>query len=326
VRRAGAVGLGLAVLSAATFGTSGSFADSLMSSGWTPGGAVTARVGAAALLLTIPALIQLRGRWSLLRRSLAAVVAYGLVAVAGCQFFFFNAVEHLSVGVALLLEYSGTLLVVLWMWLRHSQRPRRLTILGGLLAIGGLVLVLDLSGTQRVDLVGVLWGLGAAAGLAVFFVLSAGTDDLVPPMVMAWAGMVIGALALLVLGLVGAIPFAASTADVHFAGHRTNWLVPVIGLSLVAAVIAYTAGIAAARRLGARVASFVGLAEVLFAILFAWLLLGQRPSALQALGGVVVLAGIALVRADDRQPSAGSSDPVTAAALDQREIPLPATP
>ena len=52
---------------------------------------------------------------------------------------------------------------------------------------------------------------------------------------------------------------------------------PVVGLSLVAAVIAYVTGIEAARRLGARVASFVGLAEVLFAIVFAWVLLDQRP-------------------------------------------------
>ena len=113
-------------------------------------------------LLTVPALLQLRGRWGLLRRSLLPVLAYGLVAVAGCQLFFFNAVEHLSVGVALLLEYSGTLLVVLWLWLRHGQRPRRLTVFGGVLSIGGLALVLDLTGEQHVDLVGVLWGLAAA--------------------------------------------------------------------------------------------------------------------------------------------------------------------
>jgi drug/metabolite transporter (DMT)-like permease len=79
--------------------------------------------------------------------------------------------------------------------------------------------------------------------------------------------------------------------------------VPILGLSLVAAVIAYTSGIGAARLLGARLASFVGLAEVLFAVIFAWLLLGQRPSVLQGLGGLVVLAGIALVRADDREPA-----------------------
>src|SRR3989442_8047428 len=110
--RASSAGLGLALLSAATFGTSGTFAASLMAAGWSPGAAVAARIGIAALVLTIPALVQLRGRWGMVRRSLPAVLGYGLFAVAGAQLFFFNAVEHLSVGVALLLEYSGTLLVV----------------------------------------------------------------------------------------------------------------------------------------------------------------------------------------------------------------------
>jgi drug/metabolite transporter (DMT)-like permease len=300
--RASGSGLGLAMLSAATFGTSGSFASTLMSAGWSPGAAVATRIGAAALILTGPALAQLRGRWALLRAGLPAVIAYGLVAVAGCQLFYFDAVEHLSVGVALLLEYSGTLLVVAWVWLAHGHRPGRLTATGGVLALAGLVLVLDLTGSQRVDLVGVLWGLAAATGLAFYFVLSSRTDDKLPPLAMAWAGMTVGAVTLLVAGASGAVAFHASTADVEIAQHRTSWLVPVVGLSLVAAVVAYTLGIAAARRLGARLASFVGLAEVLFAVLFAWALLGQQPTLLQGLGGGVVLVGIALVRLGEPAP------------------------
>lgn len=299
--RASSVGLGLAVLSAATFGTSGSFAAALMASGWTPGAAVTTRISIAALVLTVPALVQLRGRWGQLRRSLPAVLGYGIFAVAGAQLFFFNAVEHLSVGVALLLEYSGTLLVVAWMWLRHGHRPRRLTVAGGAAAIMGLALVLDITGGQHVDVVGVLWGLGAATGLAAYFILSSHDDNPLPPIAMAWAGLSIGAVLLLVAGAAGAVPLHASTADVDFAGHRASWLLPVAGLSLIAAVIAYCAGIGAARRLGARLASFVGLAEVLFAVLLAWALLGQRPTVLQAVGGVVVLVGIALVKADERE-------------------------
>jgi hypothetical protein len=75
----------------------------------------------------------------------------------------------------------------------------------------------------------------------------------------------------------------------------------------VAAVIAYVAGIGAARRLGAKLASFIGMAEVLFAILFAWLLLGQLPSAVQFLGGAFILAGVTLVRTDELKtgPAAG---------------------
>jgi drug/metabolite transporter (DMT)-like permease len=307
--RASSVGLGLAALSAATFGTSGSFATSLMNSGWSPGAAVTLRVGIAALVLTIPAILQLRGRWALLRRSAAVVVGYGAFAVAGAQLFFFNAVEHLSVGVALLLEYSGTLLVVGWVWLRHGHRPRRLTIAGSAAAIAGLVLVLDLTGSQRVDAVGVLWGLGAATGLAVFFVLSSHSDNPLPPIAMAWAGLTVGTVVLLAAGLIGIVPLHASTADADFNGHHVSWMLPVAGLSLIAAVIAYAAGIGAARRLGARLASFVGLAEVLFAVVFAWLLLDEQPGVLQGVGGAVVLLGIALVKADERDDDVAVVNP-----------------
>jgi drug/metabolite transporter (DMT)-like permease len=299
VNRAAATGTLLGVLSAATFSTSGSFATSLLDVGWTPGAAVTLRIALAAAALTVPAAWQLRGRWRALRHDLRGVLLYGLFAIVAAQLCFFEAVQHLSVGVALLLEYSGTLLVVAWTWLVHGQRPSRLTALGGVLALGGLVLVLDLTGGQHVDLVGVCWGLGAATGLAVFFVVSATTaDDAVPPIAMAWSAMVVGAAGLAVAGLVGVLPFAASTADVSLDRHQVSWLVPVLGMSLVAAAIAYVSGIGAARRLGARAASFLGLAEVVFAMLFAWLLLGQRPAVTQAVGGVIVLLGIALVRAD----------------------------
>lgn len=68
---------------------------------------------------------------------------------------------------------------------------------------------------------------------------------------------------------------------------------------MIAAVLPYVAGIGAARRLGAKLASFVGLAEVLFAVLFAWLLLGQLPAPAQFGGGALILAGVALVRVDE---------------------------
>ncbi len=310
-------GLVLAVLSAGTFGTSGSFAAALLGAGWTPAAAVTVRITVAALVLAPPALLAMRGRWTSVRASAGRVGLFGVLAVAGAQLCYFNAVAHLSVGVALLLEYLGTLLVVGWVWLRHGQRPRALTVGGGLLAVVGLVLVLDLAGPQHLDPVGVLWGLGAAVGLAAYFVLSA-TEEPLPPLAVAWGGMSVGAVVLLTLGATGLLPLRAPLHDVTLVHHRVSWLLPVLGLSLVAAVVAYVTGIAAARRLGARLASFVGLTEVLFAVLFAWLLLGQVPAGIQLGGGVLILAGVALVQADEargpRPPRhSGRTSPTTAA-------------
>jgi hypothetical protein len=57
--------------------------------------------------------------------------------------------------------------------------------------------------------------------------------------------------------------------------------------------------ITAARRLGAKLASFAGMAEVVFAVLFAWLLLGQMPSPIEFTGGAFMLADVILVRIDE---------------------------
>ena len=297
------VGVGIAVLSAAAFSTSGSFGSSLMQAGWSPAATVTVRVVLAAAMLAIPSVLQLRGRWHLVPQSLPGILVFGLVAVAACQLCYFNAVAHLSVSVALLLEYSGILLVVLWLWARRGQRPRRLTSAGGVVTLIGLALVLNLTAAQHVPLIGVLWGLGAAAGLACYFVLCARTEEVLPPMAMAWGGMVVGAAALCLLDVLGFLRFHIGGATVTFAGHHVSWVVPVLGISLVAGAVAYATGIEATRWLGAKLASFVGLTEVLFATLFAWLLLSQRPSPLQALGGLFVVGGIALVRLDEPAPS-----------------------
>src|SRR4051794_23107923 len=184
----GALGLALAILSSATFGTSGTFAASLLAVGWTPGAAVTARLVIPALVLTPPALLVARRTPDAPRRGWRMLTAYGLVAVAGAQLCYFNAVSHLSVAVALLLEYGGILLVVGWMWLRHGQRPRRLTGAGAVIALAGLVLVLNLLGDHHVDAIGVLWGLGAAVRPATHLVLSPPGGGALPPRLFASGG------------------------------------------------------------------------------------------------------------------------------------------
>ncbi|MEU4679728.1 EamA family transporter [Micromonospora sp. NPDC023737] len=312
-------GLGLALLSAVTFATSGTFARSLIEAGWSAPSAVIARVGIAALVLVLPAALSLRGRWSVLRRNLGVVGVFGLLGVALAQVCFFNAVRYLPVGVALLLEYLGIILVVAWTWLVHKQRPRRLTVAGAVAALAGLVFVLDLTGAARLDVLGVLWGLGAAVGLAGYYVLAGRVDAQLPSVVLASGGMGVGAAALALLGLVGVLPLHAVFGEVSFAGQQTSWLVPVAGLSLVAAVVAYLTGIAGARILGPRLSSFVGLTEVMFAVLIAWLVLGELPKVVQLFGGVLIVAGVALVRLDElrRTPAATDALPEPLLAADR---------
>ena len=79
-----------------------------------------------------------------------------------------------------------------------------------------------------------------------------------------------------------------------------SWVVPVVALGVITTAIAYTLGIMGVARLRPRFASLVGLAEVMFAVLAAWVLLGQAITLTQAIGGVVVLGGLVLARQGDR--------------------------
>lgn len=292
-------GLWIALVSAATFGVSGPFAKSLLEIGWSPGAAVGLRIGGAAVVLLIPVLIALRGRWFTMRGNALTVVIYGTTAIALCQLFYFNAVQRMSVGVSLLLEYLAPVLIVGLLWLRSRKAPTVLTIIGSVTAILGILLVLDLAGDARLDPVGVLFGLAAAVCLVVYFMMSAKVDDSLPPLVMAGAGMLVGALTILVLGLTNIMPFRFVFEDVSLAGRTYSWIVPVGVLVLVATVAAYVTGIIAAQRLGSKVASFVALTEVMFAVLAAWLILGELPGSIQLLGGVLIVAGVVCVRLDE---------------------------
>jgi drug/metabolite transporter (DMT)-like permease len=292
-------GLLFAVISATTFGLSGPLARGLLDTGWSPGAVVLVRVAVAALFVTPLGLIALRGRWSLLRRNAGLIVFYGSVAVAGAQFCYFSAVSHMQVGPALLIEFTAPAAVVVWLWLRQGQRPGRITLAGAALAAFGLVLVLDLLSGAQLSTVGILWALGAMVGCASFFVISADEGNGLPPLVLAWGGLVMGAVSLAVLGLVGLLPMHAATDPASYAGWQVSWWVPLITLGVVTAAISYVAGIAAGRRLGSRLASFVALLEVVSGVGWAWLLLHELPGAVQLFGGLLILAGVVAVKAGE---------------------------
>ena len=306
-----ALGLLVALLSAASFGSSGTFGAALLATGWSPGAIVTARITGGALLMLLPALYALRGRWYLLRRNARTVVLYGLLAVAGCQLAYFSAVQHLSVGVALLLEYLAPVLLVGWMWARHGRRPTALTLGGVLAALVGLGLVLDVTSGARIAPAGLFFGLLSAIGLMSYFLLSADGEDALPPIAYAGFGLAVGAVTLVVSGLVGVLPMTATADDVVLAGWQAPWWVAIVELAVVAAAAAYALGVASVRMLGVTLSSFVGLSEVLFAVIFAWVLVGQALAPVQVLGGLAILLGVILVKVGESRlvPAAAGAQP-----------------
>ena len=168
------LGLLFAVGSAFAFGISGPFAKSLMEAGWSPTAAVTARMAGGAVVMAVvrhhrQAGLGPRGR----SRTRKTVVAYGIVPIAGAQLCYYNAVAHLSVGVALLLEYTAPILVVGWLWATTRRRPTqpdagrrrardRRNHVGARTSLPG----------AHINAIGVAWGLAAAVCAACYFMMS----------------------------------------------------------------------------------------------------------------------------------------------------------
>ncbi|WP_454836219.1 EamA family transporter [Rhodococcus qingshengii] len=304
-------GLIFALLSAATFGVSGPFAKSLIESGWSPGGAVFARVAGGALVMMV---IALATQWPRLRQvstHTRTVLLYGVFAISGVQLCFFNAVQHLSVGVALLLEYLAPIIVIGWVWITKGARPSVQTLLGAAVALIGAAVVIDVFGSAEISAVGVAWGLAAAACLAVYFVISERADGDLHPVVLAASGLTVSAVVIGALGLVGVLPLHFSASNAVVADHSVNVWLPVVVLVLVSTVIAYLTGIAAITLLGPTIGSLVALTEVLCAVVAAWTLVGESVTALQAVGGAAIIAGLVLARLGQVAPKQIPADPMT---------------
>ncbi|OYN89536.1 EamA family transporter [Parenemella sanctibonifatiensis] len=292
-----------ALVAAASFSPAGALAVALQQAGWSPAAALLARVGGASLILAIPTVLTMRGRWHVVAQQWRLILAYGLIPVAAAQFAYFQAVQYINPGTALLVEYLGPVLLVLWLWVRHGRRPSRRTGVGMVAAVLGMMLVINVFAGITVNPVGLTWSGLAAVCLAVYYALSAGDHGGLPPVALICFGMVIATVAVVAGAGVGVVGLTSGPGPAVLAGMEVPVLAVVALMGVVPGAVAFIAGIMAGQRLGSTVAGFFGLLEVVGAIVATWLLLGELPQPIQLVGGAVILAGTVLVKLGESRPT-----------------------
>lgn len=297
VSRAKTWAVGLAVFSSVAFGASGPFGKALINSGFSPLQAVWLRITGAALIM-VPVLVVLRGPTGLRvpRRALPQLLVYGITGVAGVQALYFVAAARLPVGVAILLEFMGPVVILVWIRLVRRQAVSRSAAAGVVVALVGLACVVQVWSGLRLDAVGLAAGFGAAVSQAAYFLLVDRLTGTLDPLAMTAAGSLIGALALTAVAAPWAMPWDVLAGSVS-VGDRVapgwalaGWIV------LVSTVLAYWTGIAAVQRLSAPVAAGICYIEAVAATLIAWAVLGERLTVPQTIGGVIVLTGAFLAQ------------------------------
>jgi drug/metabolite transporter (DMT)-like permease len=293
VRRRGTL---LILVASFCFGTSGVLAKPAMDAGLSSQQVASVRISVAALVLLIAVAVVRPGLLRVRRTDLRLLAGYGLVGVAGVQLFYFASVARIPIGIAMLLEFTSPVLVALWVrFVRRTILPAQMWV-GTVLALVGLAMVAQVWEGLRLDVIGLLAGIGAALCSAAYFLLGErGMTTLTPVGMVTW-GMVAGAVVVSVI----APPWGVSVDQLGAGASLGGWRVPVWALLVACAVlstaVAYVLSISALRYMPANVISVLALCEPVVATALAWVLLGQTLTAVQIAGAAVLLSGATLVQ------------------------------
>lgn len=223
------------------------------------------------------------------RFAVLAAAGYGLGSVC-----FFFALKHADASVVAVLLYAYPALVALGELVFAGRRLNRFRVLALLVTFAGCVLVLDpFSGTVRP--LGVVLGLAAACGYAIFSFLSA-----------RWIGGRSRAVVTTYVFATSALIAILATIVTGGTLSPSSWSQPawpllglIVFVPTFAAVVLYLDGI---KRLGAAQAAMVSTFEPLFTIALAAVILGERMAPAQWAGALLVVAGVFVGEAGERRP------------------------
>ncbi len=244
--------------------------------------------------LVLTALAAPRARVRLSGREWALVVLIGIAWYAAYNIALNAGERHVDAGTsAMLIQVAPIVIGVLAGLLLGEGFPPRL-IVGGLIAFGGTVVIGIASSTGQADVVGVLLVLVSAAAYAVAMIAQKVVLRRLSALQVTWLACVVGTLVCL--------PFAPQLlADVRAAPRLA--VAGVVYLGVFPTALAFTSWAYALSRSSAGRLGVVTFAVPPVTIVLSWLLLGEVPSGVAALGGVLAIGGVALARSSPRTNS-----------------------
>jgi drug/metabolite transporter (DMT)-like permease len=272
--------------SAVAFGTLSIFAKLAYSSGLGTEQLLAFRFVLAALGMWALALVVGQNPLRLHRREAAGLLALGGVLYPAQALTYFYALRTLPASLCVLIVYIYPSLVVIagWLFLR-----RRISVWhGAALALSFIGVGMLVGGAQFQLASGLIFAFAAPLCYTAFILLGERAMSSVPPVAASATMMSATAIVLCaVAGIEGhlALPSGAGA-----------WAVSV-GIAVIPTMVAISLFLAGLPRIGAARASLLSTLEPVVTVSLAILLLGDRFSVLQAVGGALVLLAVIVVQA-----------------------------
>lgn len=233
-------------------------------------------------------------------RELLLIAAFGVFGVAFVQLFYFLAIHRLQIGVSLLIQYLGPLIVALFAHFALKERVRRRLWVALALALAGMTLVVDLWSGVSLDGLGVFFSLCSAFMFAGYMLLAEKALGRRDPISLLCYGFLFATIFWSFAQPWWSFPFAVPGERVSLLGHLSDTHVPVWALMawmiVLGTVVPFILIVGSMRHISATRAGIVAMVEPVVASVVAYAWLGETLGGAQLVGGAIVLLAIVLAQ------------------------------
>lgn len=224
---------------------------------------------------------------------LAALGAFGIAAVNGTYFL---AISRMHVSIALLIEFTAPVWIVLYLrYVRKKHVPNEMWV-ALFLALLGLAFVAQVWNGLTLDGIGVIAALASAFAVAFFFLAGEGMTEHRDNQSTTMWGFGFAALSWSLIMPIWTFPFDVFTVSIPLEGALEGYNAPgwvlILYVVFIGTVFPYLCVMNGLRNLAASTTSAFGMLEPIFAGVIAWFWFGESWTAIQLVGGVIVIAGI----------------------------------
>jgi drug/metabolite transporter (DMT)-like permease len=297
------------------FGLNASTSKVVMSSGITPEEIVIFRSLATALGAGIALFLTNRKAFAVTRHEWRGLILFGIFGVALMQWSYSNAVKNLPIGIALLIEYTAIVivpLVSLWLF-KEKVLPRLWFAI--VMVLGGLVVVSRIW-DGGLNPVGLMFAVMAALFLSFYFLMGEHVLKKRDTLSTLFYSMCISGLFWLIVTPWWNFKPDILIQEVSLTGNLDQVEVPLWAMlawiGVFGSFLPMLFSFLALVHLSATSVGVISTGETVMAFFFAWAWLNEKIDGIQALGGVLVVAGIVLaqtsrVKQKDKGPLDGNS-------------------
>jgi drug/metabolite transporter (DMT)-like permease len=288
----------LTLLGAIFFSFNGVVAKLVLTSGLSSMRLTQVRCGGAFIFLGLYMFLRYRDKLKAKKEDLPLLFAYGIIGFLMVQALYFVAITRLNVSVALILEFTAPIWIVLWLrFVKHKVVPSLMWV-AIFLAFSGLVLIAQVWKGQTLDPIGVTCALLDGIVLASFFLLGeklTAKRDVESLMVY---GFGFASLGLAIAMPLWSYPTEIFTQSMNLQGRFDAFNLPgwvlIAWVIIMGTIVPYLLVVKGLKLLSASTSSVMGMAEPVLAGVFAWIWLSETWNFIQLVGGVTVIIGIIL--------------------------------